>query len=89
MKAYFIIEIDDDGYPHRRRDVKSEGRLNRDQQDTWDTIYGAYKAAQRAVDMVHDVQIDVQREQDARAAEETLMGNTAPRLHSVPTRRLA
>ncbi len=89
MKAYLIIEIDDDGFPSRRRDTKSEGMLNRDQQDTWDTIYGAYKAAQRAVDMVHGAQIAVQREQDARAAEEVLRGNTAPNLRSVPTRRLA
>jgi len=89
MKAYFIIEIDDDGWPSRRRDVKSEGKMNRNQQDTWDTLHQAYKGAQRAVDMVHDVQIAVQREQDARAAEETLRGDTAPRLHSVPTRRLA
>lgn len=83
MKAYLIIEIDDDGYPHRRRDVNSEGKLTRDQQDTWDTLYQAYKSAQRAVGMVQDVQVAVQREQDARAAEAMLEGYTPPRLHSI------
>jgi hypothetical protein len=87
MKAYLIIEIDDDGYPHRRRDVNSEGKLTRDQQDTWDTIYGAYKAAQRAVGMMNDTRIAVQREQDARAAE-ALMDDSQPKIRSI-SRRLA
>jgi hypothetical protein len=88
MKAFLIIEIDEDGWPSRRRDKKSEGHLTRDQQDTWDTIYGAYKAAQRATGMMNDTRIAVQREQDARAAEEMLRGNTPPQLRSI-SRRLA
>jgi hypothetical protein len=83
MKVYLIIEIEDDGMPYRRKDEAREKLMNRDQRDTWDTIYQAYKSAQRALAMAQEEQLRPIREREAQAAEALLEGTTAPRVRSI------